>query len=492
MPIKNFFLILILTLVYGCSTTEDFFDDITAPDYVNSSKSKKLEVPPDLSELETNSSFDVPGDVKSYKDYKQREQDLADNYLNPNRKKIVENPEGMKIIKSGNLRWLVVEKEPEKIWPHVKDFWEDLGFRVNIANKRTGIIETEWMDTDDIKLDKNDGVISTFDKWLDSLSGFADKRKFRTRVEIGEQGTTEIYISQRSAEAAADQHSRILRERNADYNVGTINKIEEYKSDDQPNTKKVEVSEQREIDDYEIDSELLTRLMIKLGSTDFDAKQKVLNPEVIVKAELINNQDDLYIRMFDQYDRAWRRLGLALDIIGFVTEDKNRSEGIYYVRFSQIDLPSEKKEEEDGLLDSLIFWGNDEKLEKEDQENTESIVDDIESGDEDIDSNSTEPSFTGIEAPEIKPIDEDYVADEFGSDHNAQKDEEETWVSKLWPSWGDEDKDDILPTNEKRYRIRIKPDNDGTSIVFIDFSNGKKSKSSDSRKVLKIINEYLK
>ena len=492
MRIKKLLLIFVISIVYGCSTTEDFFDDITAPDYVNSSKSRKLEVPPDLSELETNSSYNVPGEAKSYKDYKQREQDLADNYSNPNRKKVVENPEGMKIIKSGNLRWLVVEKEPEKIWPHVKDFWEDLGFRVIVSNKRTGIIETEWMDTDDIKLDKNEGVISTFDKWLDSLSGFADKRKFRTRVEYGEKGTTEIYISQRSAEAAADQHSRILRERNADYNVGTINKIEEYKSDDKSDTKKVEISEQREIDDYEIDSELLTRLMIKLGSTDIDAKQKVLNPEVIVKAELINNKDNLYIKMFDQYDRAWRRLGLALDIIGFVTEDKNRSEGIYYVRFSQIDLPSEKNEEEHGLLDSLIFWGNDEKSKEEDVENNESISDDVKEDDEEINSNSTEPSFTGIEAPEVKPIDEDYVPEEFGLDTDTQKSEEETWVTSLWPSWGDEDQDDILPKNEKRYRIRIKPDNEGTSIVFIDFSNGKKSKSSDSMKVLKIINEYLK
>ncbi len=88
-----------------------------------------------------------------------------------------------------------------------------MGFRVLVANKRTGIIETEWMDTEDLKLDSNSGALSTFDKWLDSLSGFADKRKFRTRVEYGETDTTEIYISQRSAEAAADQHARILETR---------------------------------------------------------------------------------------------------------------------------------------------------------------------------------------------------------------------------------------------------------------------------------------
>ena len=489
---KNYLILLLFLGLFGCSATEEFYDDITSPDYVNSSKAKRLEVPPDLSEVESSSTYNIPGEAKSYKDFLSQEEDRLNNSENNFRKKIVEKPEGMKIIKSGNLRWLVVEKEPEKIWPHVKDFWEELGFRVIISNKRTGIIETEWMDTDDIKLDKNEGAISTFDKWLDSLSGFADKRKFRTRVEFGEEGTTEIYISQRSAEAAADQHSRILRERNVEYNPSTINKIEEYKSDDKSSAKKVDVSEQREIDDYEIDSELLTRLMIRLGSTDFDAKQKILNPEVIVKAELINNKDDLYIRMFDQYDRAWRRLGLALDIIGFITEDKNRSEGIYYVRFSQVDLPSEKKEEEDGILDSLIFWGHDEKSKEENSENKESRSDDIKSGDQEINSNSTEPLFTGIEAPEVKPIDEDYIPDEFGPDPINKKGEEETWVTRLWPSWGDEEESETLPENEKRYRVRIKPLEDNSSIVYLDFSNGKKNTSKEAKKVLNIINEYLK
>lgn len=196
--------------------------------------------------------------------------------------------------------------------------------------------------------------------------------------------------------------------------------------------------------------------------------------------------------MFDQYDRAWRRLGLALDIIGFITEDKNRSEGIYYVRFSQVDLPSEKKEEEDGILDSLIFWGHDEKSKEEDSENKESRSDDIKSGDQEINSNSTEPLFTGIEAPEVKPIDEDYIPDEFGPDPINKKGEEETWVTRLWPSWGDEEESETLPENEKRYRVRIKPLEDNSSIVYLDFSNGKKNTSKEAKKVLNIINEYLK
>ncbi|MEK9774479.1 MAG: outer membrane protein assembly factor BamC [Candidatus Woesearchaeota archaeon] len=484
---KYFHICILFISLIGCSTTEEIFDDITAPDYVNSSKARRLEVPPDLSELETSTGYNVPGEAKSYKDYVNREEELASILDNPNRKKVIENPEWMKIVKSGNLRWLEVKKNPDVIWPHVKDFWEDLGFRVLVANRRTGIIETEWMDTDDIKIDRADtGVLSTFDKWLDSLSGFSDKRKFRTRVEFGENGNTEIYISQRSAEAAADQHAEILRTRDSGYNPSTVYKIEEYKSDNLDNKKKLDIKETREIDDYEIDSELLTRLMIKLGASSYDAKSKVDAPEIIVKSSLIETADDTYIVMNDPFDRSWRRLGLALDIIGFVTEDKNRSEGIYFVRFSQEDLPEESIEEESGLIDSLIFWDHDQESKEIVKKEKDKLVRNEE---ENFDPN--EPSFTGIEAPEVKPIDEDYIPEEL-SKETPMGSEEETWVSKLWPSWGDDDNSGIIPNNEKRYRIRIKPTDNSNTIVYIDFSNGKKNNSKEARKVLTILNEYLK
>jgi outer membrane protein assembly factor BamC len=479
-------LFLFLFLV-GCSATEEILDDITAPDYVNSSKAKNLEIPPDLSELEQDSAYNVPGEAKSYRDYLDRERKLNEKDNNNSKLKVVENPEGMKIVKSGNLRWLVVKKEADLIWPHVKDFWEELGFRVLISNKRTGIIETEWMDTEDIKLDKVTSS-SNFDKWLDSLSGFADKRKFRTRVEIAEDGSTEIYISQRSAEAAADQHSRILKDRGADYNPSTIFKIEEYKSDEEGTKEKRPVSEQREIDDYEIDSELLTRLMIKLGASDLNAKEKVNNPQEIIKAELVNNQDNAYIKMYDPFDRSWRRLGLALDIIGFVTEDKNRSEGIYFVRFGDIDLPSEVKEEEEGLIDSLIFWDDDKKASQETEAYNNDLDNTIPNEEEYLDGKK----YTGIQAPEVKPIDEDYIPDENNEADDLKAGAEETWVTKIWPSWGDEDQHDILPANEKRYRIRIKPFDDTSSIVFLDYPNGKRNISKEARKVLTIINDHLK
>lgn len=479
---KNIIYLTLLSLLISCSATEEIYDDLTSPDYVSSSKARRLEVPPDLSELEQSESYSVPGEAKSYKEFLEREKGLTTEINSKKNKKLISNPEGINIVKSGNLRWLVVQKNPDIIWPYVKEFWEDLGFRVVVANKRTGIIETEWMDTQDLKLDSNTGALSTFDRWLDSLSGFADKRKFRTRVEYGDNDSTEIYVSQRSAEAAADQHARILRERTSEYNISQVYRIEEYKSDGDSKDN-IEISESRQLDDYEIDSELLTRLMIKLGATDFEAKQKVSDPQILVKAKLIKDKENTYIQMLDPFDRSWRRLGLALDIIGFVTEDKNRSEGIYYVRFSEINLPSEKDDKEKGIIDSLIFWDHDEKVEKKNDEEIE-----FKNTEEDI--SKGEKIYTGVDVPEVEPIDEDYIVDEYSP--IEQKNQEETWLSSLWPSWGSEEEINSLPDNEKRYRIRIKPIESGQVIVYLDFPSGKKNNSAEAKNILKIIYEHLK
>jgi len=465
---KKIIFFIFFFLVISCSTTDEIYDDLTAPDYVSSSRSRNLEIPPDLSEIESNDSYSVPGEVKSYQDYIEREKSLNSELNNVNIKKVIENPDGIKIVKSGTLRWMTVDKKPEILWPHIKDFWEEMGFRITVANKRTGIIETQWTDTNDIKLESNSGAISRFDKWLDSLSGFADKRKFRTRIELTEDGKTEIYISQRSVDAALDQHSKILETRNSEYNVSTIYKIQEYIPDGEDG-EKIEISESRKLDDYEIDSELLTRLMIKLGAADFDAREKVANPLILVKAKLINDKSDTYLKMLDPYDRSWRRLGLALDIIGFVTEDKNRSEGIFYVRFSQIDLPSKKDEEDnEGIIDKLIFWDDDE-TKKPKAEETESLD-------------------APINVPEVKPIDEEYDSNSL----TKKTQDEETWVSKIWPTWGGEAEEKTLPNNEKRFRIRIKANDEKSSVVFLDFPSGKKNNSNDAKKVLNILYEHLK
>jgi outer membrane protein assembly factor BamC len=58
----------------------------------------------------------------------------------------------------------------------------------------------------------------------------------------------------------------------------------------------------------------------------------------------------------DDFDRAWRRVGLALDRSGFSVEDRDRAAGLYFVRYVD---PALAGKEEPGFLSR--WFGKDEK-----------------------------------------------------------------------------------------------------------------------------------
>ena len=120
-------------------TDNEVIQAVTQPDYVSSSRAKKLDVPPDLSDVEANVQYGVPGEAVSYNSYEDAQR------AGYKEVKVLQDPEGMSIIKSGNLRWLVVNEEPAKLWPHLEMFWQELGFGIKVMNKRTGVMETEWI-----------------------------------------------------------------------------------------------------------------------------------------------------------------------------------------------------------------------------------------------------------------------------------------------------------------------------------------------------------
>ena len=190
--------------------------------------------------------------------------------------------------------------------------------------------------------------------------------------------------------------------------------------------------------------------MTKLGMTDFDAKKVLANPKEKKNATLVENSRGNYLLLNDPYDRSWRRLSLALDIIGFITEDKNRSEGIFYVKYKDLELDGPKKRKK-GLIDKLAFWEDDDEEEerrrKEDEENLNN-------------------------SGEVKVIEDKSLTEE---------------IMSLWGA-GDEKG---LGKNEKRYRIRIKKDQNG-SRVFMDYPNGKINNTKTAKSILNIIYEHLR
>ena len=405
----------------GCENIP-FIEQVTAPDYKATGRSRPLEVPPDLTSATTNDAYAIPGST-SYSDFKNGQQ--QDN----GQPKILPNPEGMKIVKAGAQRWLVVNAPAEKIWPLIRDFWIDMGFAVKKENPEVGVMETEWIKEGDLMTNDNKGTLDKFDAWLDSLaSGTANRKKFRTRLERGLQdGTTEIYMTHRSVDTAPDDGKEKIR---TPYGVVDMG----YKND----SKSKEDSKVDSRSD-ELDAELLRRLMVKLGLADKRAKEIIAAPISQKRAEIKKEADgSSSVEIQDPFDRAWRRVGLALDIIGFVIEDKDRSNGIYFVKYADVDIDDSPKKKK-GVLDSLMFWSDDDKKDKQ-AKDTSQIKE--------------------------KPL------------------------SERLKFWGGSDKEKTNP--EKQYRIKIVSIDNGGSQVVIEYQDGKKNTSSTANRIISLLYDQLK
>lgn len=388
-------------------------------DYKGAGRSKPLEVPPDLTAMRTSDAYSVPGSA-TYSGYSQEQEGQEVGV-----EQVLPNAEGVRMEKAGAQRWLVVTAPAEKIWPVIREFWLDQGFAVRVENPETGVMETEWIEADAIKLKEDSrNMGEKFDAWLDKLSGLADRRKFRTRLERGEkEGTTEIYMTHRTVAGAPDDGKNYV-----DTQLGRIDTGYRIDAAD----KKLNTAEQF---DSDLDVELLRRLMVKLGVAEKQAQQIAANPVSPQRATVVKESDSsVTLNINDSFDRGWRRVGLALDRIGFVTEDKDRSQGIFFVRYADVDIDDTPKKKK-GLLETLKFWGDDEE-----------------------------------EKNNPKPKDEKSIAEKL----------------KFWK--GKDEKTDPA----KQYRIKVSEKEDGTSSVNVVDTEGKRNPSTTANRIISLLYEQLK
>ncbi|MGH8717631.1 MAG: outer membrane protein assembly factor BamC, partial [Burkholderiales bacterium] len=115
--------------------------------------------------------------------------------------------------------------------------------------------------------------------------------------------------------------------------------------------------------DPELEAEMLRRLMVRFGVEEARATSLLKGPEPSERATLVKNgKEPMSLSLDEGFDRAWRRVGLALDRVGFTVEDRDRSQGLYFVRYVDPEVDSYKKP--DGILSKLIFWDNEPKKDK--------------------------------------------------------------------------------------------------------------------------------
>src|SRR5699024_431117 len=64
----------------------------------------------------------------------------------------------------------------------------------------------------------------------------------------------------------------------------------------------------------------------------------------------------------EPFDRAWRRVGVAIDTAGFSVEDRDRSAGEYYIRY--LDSDTGEKIEQQNFIGRLFGSSNKDKAQR--------------------------------------------------------------------------------------------------------------------------------
>ena len=310
---------LVAVLIAGCGSNKKVSDVIrdSDADYKTSRSLPPLEVPPDLSSSSIEETMVVPdagpaGGPATYSDYAgQRPAGMVQTVL--------PSVDGIRVERDGDKRWLVVPGEPDQYWDRVREFWMENGLVINMEDPNTGIMETDWAEN---RADIPQGFIrSMLGKVGDFVYSSATRDKFRIRFERGvEPETTEIYITHRGAEEVEKTDARVIWE-------------------PRPS-------------DPELEAEMLNRLMVYLGVSKEQAVQMIAAKQTREpRAHMIRDADgQVALDLRDDFSRAWRRTGLALDRVGFTVQDRDRSQGIYFVRY----VDPLKDNQEKGLFSKLF------------------------------------------------------------------------------------------------------------------------------------------
>ena len=289
------FLAALLLTLGGCALFGD-----SKPDSSPAKLRAALEVPPDLARPAGDDLAAVPpSGAAAYSDYAAKPPAAPAANASPasaNGKTAPPAGDSVRLERDGALRWLVVQDNPERVWVKARDYFLRNSTALTVDNPQTGLLETDWIDRPVI-------FSGTLGKILSSLHSTGLRDKFRVRVERGRApGTAEVTVSHQGM-------------------------VQVVVGEDGANVTRT--AWQPSPADPEMEAEMLGKLLTHFGMDEKQAKGQIATAggerAQLVKGELVLSRDDL--------DAAWRRVGQALDRAGVVVEDRDRSAGIYYVRY---------------------------------------------------------------------------------------------------------------------------------------------------------------
>jgi outer membrane protein assembly factor BamC len=324
--VRCILLLAAVTSLAGCQTVSTLLGG-QGGDYRNTGRLPPLEVPPDLARPTADTRFNVP-DVggSASATFSEFDKQRKGKPVSSATAGLLPQVEKTRIERAGSERWLVVPGAPEKVWPLVREFWLEAGFLIALETPEAGVMETDWSENRPRVVEG--GVRGLFDRLLSTVRSTSTRDRFRTRLERGADGSTEIFVSHRGME---------------EVQVGTNS--DSFKWQVTPS-------------DSDLEAEMLRRIMVRFGAPESVARASVAQSQVPApaRARIVNAGDgSASLAVSDDFDRAWRRVGLALDRVGFTVEDRDRSKGLYFVRYADTDAAPKKE----GYLSKLAFWRGD-------------------------------------------------------------------------------------------------------------------------------------
>ncbi len=315
-------------ILAGCSTMESLNPfESKRIEYRTAQPGAALEVPPDLTPPRYDERFRVTG-VATLSGVSAASRSAALSGAGG----VLPSVSGVRIERAGTERWLVVNAAPEVVYGRLREFWSSLNLSLVVDDPRIGIMETDWAENRARIMD--DPVRRVIGRVFDSVYSSGTRDKYRVRVERGANNTTEIYVAHRGLE---------------EKNIGSSTQPAFRWEPRRP--------------EPEFEAEILKRMLVFLGSPREQAQQ-VAQAAVAPaqprteQAVIVGTGASQRLSMNDAFDRAWRRVGLALDRVGFTVVDRDRTAGTYFVRYAD---PEMLARSEPGLLDRLRFWGSSER-----------------------------------------------------------------------------------------------------------------------------------
>ncbi len=311
-----------LLLLSGCGGFRSMMSGDDSIDYKSVVRTDPLSIPPDLTQAANDPRYRSPASGSTTFSQYQLAQTGGKGVPSAAQSGVLPTRADMRVMRDGELRWLSVEMPPEKVFSMTADFWTDAGFTLGVTDPKAGLLVTNWAE--------NRAKIP--DSWLrqalgtvfDGIYDSGTRDKFRTRIERA-GSRTEVYISHQHME-------EVSKVSLADVSVRWENAKE----------------------DPGLNAAMLARLMVYLGEDVDGARRKMVqtapgaqDPKVTAPAG-----DKSMLVIAEPFDRAWRRVGVALDSGGFTVDDRDRAAGDYYVRY--VDTDTGEKREESNFISRLF------------------------------------------------------------------------------------------------------------------------------------------